>query len=291
MSAISNPLLSNTNNGIVVNIPQRQLLKGSLHVTDTRKQFNAWTAEDHGQSFDYLRKIALVWKEKGINQYLIYGKIDNSTFHWEIVPYEKCRTTVGRIVQQIVVLWRTVFGGFVVSEESKNRQFNNYQHLSEIEIRQTEEQPSIHTDPFCKPEIIQRQKVFEGKEVNVLFSHAPIGFGGERLHFLIVPHNHREKFTDLTKEEYCESLELTRKLVVHFNESKVAKNVYLLNKTGRDAGQSVPHCHLHVVLANPAQDFWGKLTVFKNILFGSSVMKSAEFEKRVAVLRTELSSL
>jgi diadenosine tetraphosphate (Ap4A) HIT family hydrolase len=58
------------------------------------------------------------------------------------------------------------------------------------------------------------------------------------------------------------------KLIDHFKiRRKTVKNVYLLNKTGIDAGQTVKHWHLHVIFStNKAQDFWGGMTVIKNIL-------------------------
>lgn len=86
---------------------------------------------------------------------------------------------------------------------------------------------------------------------------------------------------------------MTTKLVDHMtNSRKTVKNVYLLNKTGVDAGQTVKHWHLHVIFStSTAQDFWGKITVIKNILFGSSPMKKDELAKNIGKLRAELSGL
>jgi diadenosine tetraphosphate (Ap4A) HIT family hydrolase len=153
--------------------------------------------------------------------------------------------------------------------------------------------PSKSNDSFCKDDTIERQWVITGRKVNVLFNYAPIGFGGERLHFLVVPKQHRETFTDVTQEEYCESLELTGKLIDHVTATrKAVKNVYLLNKTGIDAGQTVKHWHLHAIFStNKAQDFWGKITVIKNILLGPSPMKREDLAKKVDELREELAIL
>lgn len=243
-----------------------------------------------------MQRIAQAWKSGNVtNQYLIYGKIDSNPFNWEMVPYQKCRTFIGRIIQQLQVLWRTVFGGATVSEESGKNQAKRYEVLlnQSPEVIEPSNDPSKGNDSFCKDETIERQWVIKGKKVNVLFNYAPIGFGGERLHFLVVPKEHRETFTDVTQEEYCESLELTTKLVEHFGETrKTVKNVYLLNKTGLDAGQTVKHWHLHVIFStNTAQDFWGKMTVIKNILLGSSPMKKDNLAKTVGALREELAPL
>lgn len=260
------------------------------------KPFNSWSGQNHADSYLFMQRIAQAWKNSNFtDQYLIYGKIDSNPFNWEIVPYQKCRTCIGRAVQQLQVLWRTVFGGIVVSEEGNKDQAKRYELLlnKSPEIIEPSSMSSKSNDSFCKEDTIERQWVITGNKVNVLFNYAPIGFGGERLHFLVVPKEHRETFTDVTQEEYCESLELTTKLVDHFAETrKNVKNAYLLNKTGVDAGQSVRHWHLHVIFTtNTSQDFWGKITVIKNILLGSSPMKKDDLAQKVSELREELNAL
>lgn len=273
-------------------VPEKQLLDQSVQIVQPDKRFSEWSGQNHADSYVQMQRVAQAWKNSHLtDQFLIYGKSDANPFHWEIVPYQKCRTFIGRIVQQIQVLWRTVFGGTTVSKKSRQKYEALFNNLPEF--REPTKASHISNDSFCKKETIERQWVLTGEKVNVLFNYAPIGFGGERLHFLVVPKEHREAFTDVTKEEYCESLELTTKLVNHFtNHRKNVKNVYLLNKTGVDAGQTVKHWHLHVIFSTTAsQDFWGKMTVFKNILFGSSPMKPSDLAKTVAALRADLAPL
>lgn len=296
MNNISNIIFGNEDRSLVTVIPNQQLLDQSLQiVASDNKGFSDWSEQDHGDSYLFMQRIAQAWKNSNFtNQYLIYSKIDSNTFSFEMVPYQKCRTFIGRVIQQLQVLWRTVFGGITVSKESIQNQMQKYDSLLSKSAEKLE--PSTITskgdDSFCKEDIIERQLVITGKKVNVLFNYAPIGFGGERLHFLVVPKEHREAFTDVTQEEYCESLQLTTKLVNHFTETrKNVKNIYLLNKTGVDAGQTVKHWHLHVIFStNKSQDFWGKITVIKNILLGSSPMKKDDLAKKVADLREELSN-
>ncbi|MDP1879762.1 MAG: HIT domain-containing protein [Parachlamydiaceae bacterium] len=243
-----------------------------------------------------MQHIAQAWKSSNFtNQYLIYGMVDSNAFNWEMVPYKKCRTFIGRAFQQIQVLWRTVFGGVKVSEKEGKNQLKKYELLLSKSAETTEpsDVSSRSDDSFCKDDTIERQWVITGRKVNVLFNYAPIGFGGEKLHFLVVPKQHRETFTDVTQEEYCESLDLTGKLIDHFTTTrKTVKNVYLLNKTGVDAGQTVKHWHLHVIFStNKAQNFWGRITVIKNILLGSSPLKRDELAKKVGELREELTAI
>lgn len=292
---LPNIIFNNDDRSLLTIIPYKQLLDQSLQLVAPNKRFNDWSKQNHADSYLFMQRIAHAWKNSNFtNQYLIYGKIDSNSFNWEMVPYQKCRTCIGRAVQQLQVLWRTVFGGIVISKESSENQAKRYKVLLESpEITEPLNVSCKSNDSFCKDDTIERQWVITGKKVNVLFNYAPIGFGGERLHFLVVPKEHRETFTDVTQEEYCESLELTTKLVDHFTETrKNVKNVFLLNKTGVDAGQTVKHWHLHVIFStNTSQVFWGKITIIKNILLGSSPMKKDDLAKKVGELRKELATL
>ncbi|MGR3973507.1 MAG: HIT family protein [Candidatus Rhabdochlamydia sp.] len=299
MSCLSECILESPGSSPSLEILDQQLLHGSVFIS-SKQPFSKWSKEDQGKSYELMQRTAQVWKNcKITEQYLIYGQINSRDhelpFNWEMVPYAPCKTTLGRIVQQLQVLWRTVFGGIAISQEDRQQQTSNYKNLfnSVPQSPPPEDMPHESNDAFCKSDTLQRQRVVTGEKVNVLFNYAPIGFGGEKLHFLIVPKYHREKFSDVTQEEYQEACALTQKLVDHFSETrKTLKNVYLMNKTGIDAGQSVPHWHLHVVFSsNAAQNFWGRLTVLRNILFGSSPMKKEALEQKVSSLKEELISL
>ncbi len=288
MSYLLPPVYTTASHSVMTVIPDKQLLDQSLYIVSPEKPFEKWSSQDHADSYTFMQRIAQAWKRSNYtHQYLMCGKVDSGSFIWEMVPYQKCKTCLGRIIQQLLVLWRTIFGGFKPSNKTIEQQ----------KLLTSASEPVLPSpssckseDAFCKEETIDRQWVIKGGKVNVLFNYAPIGFGGERLHFLVVPKQHREAFTDLTQEEYTESLTLTQKLIDHFKATReMVKNVYLLNKTGVDAGQTVNHWHLHVIFStNAAQTFWGRLTVVKNILLGSSPMKKEELAKKVASLRQEL---
>jgi diadenosine tetraphosphate (Ap4A) HIT family hydrolase len=296
MNYLSNVIFKNKDQSLSITVPSKQLLNRALQIQAPGKQFTNWSKQNHADSYSLMQRIAYVWNHSKLtDQYLIYGKIDSEPFRWEMVPYEKCHTSIGRAVQQLQVLWRTVFGGITVLEKNRKNQIQIYKLLlnTSPDTLKSSEGSGKSTDPFCKQDTIERQSVIIGKKVQVLFNSAPIGFGGERLHFLVIPKEHRETFTDVSKEEYCESLDLTKKLVNHFkNTRKEIKNIYLFNKTGIDAGQTIKHWHLHVIFStNIAQDFWGNFTVIKNILLGSSPMKKEDFTKKVKDFRKEFASI
>lgn len=123
-------LRERTLNGLAAATTKRRLLDQSLHLVAPKKQFNGWSTQNHADSYLFMQRIAQAWKSSNFtNQYLIYGKIDSNPFNWEMVPYQKCRTCVGRVVQQLQVLWRTVFGGIAVSEEGCKNQVKRYEVL------------------------------------------------------------------------------------------------------------------------------------------------------------------
>jgi diadenosine tetraphosphate (Ap4A) HIT family hydrolase len=166
-----------------------------------------------------------------------------------------------------------------------------YRNQFQIENSSVENESDViisGTDPFCNPEIIQKQLVFEGSEVNVLYNYAPIGLGQEKLHFLIVPKIHRVGFSELSQTEYLEAMELSQKLI-NFYQKRNHPIVYVFHKTGVEAGQTVPHWHQHIVFAETgAQEFFSKMAVLKNMMIGASPLSSEELKGRVQLLRTDL---
>lgn len=291
-----NIAFGNNDHSLLAVIPSQQLLKKSVQITAPNKQFSEWQECDHAASYSFMRRIVQAWEKINFStQYLVYGKIDAEPFRWEVVPYQKCSNWIGRIIQQLQVLFRIAFGGFYVSEKSCQEQLHHdkalFEKQSEV-VTIADPSSSKSDDAFCKADTIERQWVVAGKTVNVLFSYAPIGFGGERRDFLLVPKAHRESFTDVTAEEYSEALVLTTKLLDHFTARKRETSAYLFHKTGLDAGQGTKHWNLQLIFTESiAQDFWGKLTVMKNILFGASPLGKEELAEKVQHYRKEFATL
>lgn len=270
---------------IVAETPKRTLLPNSVDVRTTdNKTFFEWTKENHRDSHALM---SLLSRNLGaIDRNLICGKVQDDSFSWQVVPYLKCNNFLTRAVQQIKVLWRIVFGGVEVPEKERRQ--------LAVDVPILQESPEVKgKDPFCTGQAIDKQWVIQGKKVDVLFNFAPIGFGGEKLHFLVVPKAHRAVFAEVSPEEYAETMELTEKLLSRLKESrKSIKSIYLFNKSGKDAGQVIDHWMLQVICCtNAAQDIFGKLQVLKNILFGSSRMSDKALSERVTILRAELEGI
>ena len=301
--SVAHPLLAQgivaIDGEIELSVPRAQLANKSVQIVSSEgKSYVDWSAEKRSSVFRLLQKTAEVWKRNGIaEQYLIYGKQESGgkAFSWEAVPYYTPSNIIGRIWQQFVVLWRTTFGGAVLTEVRQQQEAEFYKRLFSPSMAESAEKTAaiaLGNDAFCNPAVIDRQVVLAGQKVNVLFNYAPIGFGGERLHFLVVPKDHKSKFIELSEEEYLEVTEWSQKLIQHFKSNRSIECVYLFDKTGVDAGQTIPHWHQHIVLtASKVQGVFGKLTVLKNMLFGSSPMRGAALTDRVQALSNELKYL
>lgn len=294
-----------THGTVQIVVPERPLATGSVRISSTQYHtFSEWPIEEVAHSYHLLKAITGIWEQSGTvenqptSQHLIYGRqnLNQSTtatdsFYWEVVPYYRSSLGfLGRLIQQIKVLWGIVFGASRSSlqtiAETRDIYEERYKNFHPVPAVFDE---TIGQDPFCNPEQIEKQKILEGKCINVLFNHAPIGFGGERLHFLIVPKSHKVAFKDLSEEEYQEAIAFSKALINHFTiHRNHVHDVHLFHKTGIDAGQTVPHWHMHVIFSSSeSQAMFGKLTVLKNMLFGSSPMNDIELKERVDALKSE----
>lgn len=287
---------------VSLDIPVKSFKKDAVEVTTvSQKSFMNWTPIDHQLFFHLLRKVTATWNEKNIgNQYLVYGKQDlvsGSPFSWQVMPYQKTNGIFSRMWQQIVVLWRIVFGGFSASKEYIDRQLTTFKdQFTNFKISNPSAGSADFADPvqlgndaFCNPETIERQSVFEGRKVRILYNYAPIGLGGDRLHFLVIPKRHVSEFNQLSDDEFVEMMDLSQKLITHFKTTRNSQEVHLMWKEGKDAGQTVAHPHLQMIFAaKKAERIWGQLTVLKNIVWGSSPMPAVELKRNVDSLRKEL---
>lgn len=105
-------------------------------------------------------------------------------------------------------------------------------------------EPSQAEDcPFCNPEILQRQTFYEKNNILALYTHKPI----TQSHFLIIPKRHVERYEDLTAKEILEIHSVIQKVHAAASESFGTSSYLLLQKNGKEVGQSVPHLHFHYI--------------------------------------------
>lgn len=237
--------------------------------------------------------------------YLIYNRqnlnVEETSCHrWEFVPFKKAdgsfKAKLCFYWKQLKVLWRIVFGGKTHSESTKEQAvqfYKPYGHMfnngpvSDLKLKQ-EQKENCENRYFCSPKNRNQQKVIGGHFVDILYDYAPIGFGSNRLHFLITPKEHKESFVEVSSAEYIEGEVLKSEMFKHYQQ-KGYTSAYCYHKTGKEAGQSVPHWHQHVVfIKDKREDLLGKLSVFKRLIFGASRLSPQKLANRVQQLNAEL---
>lgn len=97
--------------------------------------------------------------------------------------------------------------------------------------------------PFCDPQIISRQKFYEDDLVMVLYTHKPIFQG----HCLIIPKRHVTRFELLTDAEAAHITTIIKKVHRAASEIFGTTSYLILQKNGKEVGQSVPHLHFHYI--------------------------------------------
>ena len=96
---------------------------------------------------------------------------------------------------------------------------------------------------FCK--IVSGEiptKILSESEHSISFLDAfPLAKG----HVLVIPKNHHQKIQDLSSEENTDLFSLVRKMTSKVDSITGATLLAVHN--GKDAGQEVPHVHVHLV--------------------------------------------
>ncbi|MBB64628.1 MAG: hypothetical protein CMO81_06145 [Waddliaceae bacterium] len=224
-----------------------------------------WSREENELFHFSLTNTLGWWKDTGLaTDSIVYGEQrfaedGAQPFSWEAIPFPKgswYQIQNWPVVQQLSILTQVCFGTFKRKEAS------------------LDDHPYVHSKPavdqrpcaFCKSEVIEKQKVFEGKYCQILYDYRPIGLGEDKIHFLVVPKEHRQGYLDMTDEEALEMQELCQRLSAYVEKTQEVGSLYLFHKTGRRAGQNVPHYHCHVIATkNRHADCWSKLTMLWRI--------------------------
>ena len=83
-------------------------------------------------------------------------------------------------------------------------------------------------------------------------------------HTLIIPKKHFESIFDIDDENTKEFMLFTKNLALKYRDKLWATGVNLLNASGKDAQQSVPHLHFHLIPRFPddKMDTWPRFEKF-----------------------------
>ena len=96
---------------------------------------------------------------------------------------------------------------------------------------------------FCQSDVLEKQKFFENDLVIALYTHKPI-FPG---HCLIIPKRHVQRFEELSQAEVMQMMEVIKKVHQAVQCTFHTSSYLLLQKNGREVGQTVPHVHFHYI--------------------------------------------
>ena len=101
---------------------------------------------------------------------------------------------------------------------------------------------SIEECLFCNK---KKQKIIYSSEfIYVVRDSFPV----TKYHSLIIPHRHVSNFFDLNKDELKDlsvALKKERESLLNLDKKITAFNVGV--NSGKDAGQSIMHCHIHLI--------------------------------------------
>jgi histidine triad (HIT) family protein len=119
---------------------------------------------------------------------------------------------------------------------------------------------------FCK--IISGQipsKIIQETTHSVAFLDAfPLAKG----HTLVIPKNHHVKIQDMSDEENSDLFSLVHKVLSKVDRLTGATLVAIHN--GKDAGQEVPHVHVHLVPRNAGDSAGPIHSMFNSVKFSDS---------------------
>jgi histidine triad (HIT) family protein len=96
---------------------------------------------------------------------------------------------------------------------------------------------------FCDPKVLQTHTFYEDEFVRGLCSYKPLEPG----HCLVVIKRHIEKFEDVSEQEFTAVGRLLKKINIAIQKFNGPSSYLILQKNGREVGQTVPHVHFHYI--------------------------------------------
>jgi diadenosine tetraphosphate (Ap4A) HIT family hydrolase len=224
-----------------------------------------WKEKAHYESFCQAQKIYRYWQDQEMDA-LTYATTSTTPFEWKLIATPP---TGWAKWHQFKVLFSIIAGGFTVSITSVRTLVDTIANAIAVhDLFKThrekgkERDRTTLTDAFCNQRVLNRQWVYKGKYVSLLINYRPLV--SDQKHFLIVTNAHKENFQDLSWEEYQEICRIRSAILNRWPKYEA----HLLCKSGKRAGQEVPHLHEHVILTPNTASIWkGYIRVLTHIFF------------------------
>ncbi len=96
---------------------------------------------------------------------------------------------------------------------------------------------------FCNSNVLRTHTFYEDEFVRGLCTYKPLEPG----HCLVVVKRHVEKFEDISEQEFLAVGRLLKKINLAVQKMNGPSSYLILQKNGREVGQSVPHVHFHYI--------------------------------------------
>ncbi len=145
---------------------------------------------------------------------------------------------------------------------------------------------------LVEQEVIDKQLVWQGRNINVLYNFRPIKTATQ-VHLLLVvkPERPGRNFGEISREDYIEVLDVARAIDQRAREvwkdQKEEVETYIFDKTGSFAGQTQPIYHAHVVVTLGAKDStWGKLRLLWRMVWTPAALKDDKLREARDSMRT-----
>lgn len=97
--------------------------------------------------------------------------------------------------------------------------------------------------PFCDKSILEEQTILVGEEARALYCLTPATLGN----ILIIPKRHIARFEKLKPKETIEIQNMISKISDAFRELYKIHDYLIIQKNGKEAGQTVSHIHFHII--------------------------------------------
>ncbi len=210
---------------------------------------------------------------------------EHNPFKLILIPFNDERSS---LLQQLQVLKSLLWGPFCPTPELLEEEQTTFK--SRLGQEQKIATEGNGQDVFCKNEVIQRQTLWEGKTVRLLYPTSVLPEEPLAPHFLIVTKRCRPDFASLTDEEALEVESVSRKLFEIF-KTKGFESGIKLQKNGT-VGVTVPYFHQHIVLfKNKEEEQQALYQMIKNVFIGSSSLSTEQYKTNYDHYKTLLNPI
>lgn len=137
---------------------------------------------------------------------------------------------------------------------------------------------------FCNEKILEYQKFYEDEYVLALYTHKPI-FPG---HSLIIPKRHRERFEELSDVEFLHISQVVKKVNCAVEKVFNTSAYLILQKNGKEVGQTVPHIHFHYIPRQKGDNSTFKFMMRMYVDFLFSPISAEEMHETVEKMKVAM---